>query len=267
MADASAVHLSRLAPVRAEGDVFVEGAPRFDDGLPSMYGGRVLAHAVWSALMATDVERFQPHALHAHFVGAARPDQVLEATVSRSRDGRAFVLRAVSVAQAGRLVMVATVSSHVDESGDSWPAAEEPWVPPPATAHVLATPLAGFDVRAPGGASELGWPRHPLWIRSSESLPDDPRLHAALLTYVSDAGLVWASRGLGTAELPTYRLASLDHALWIHRPPRMDAWLRFDAEAIVNEGARGLTRGWFTDQDGRLVATVMQESLIRPPVA
>lgn len=268
MADVLSTHPIRLMPARVADDEYAEGRPRFDDGLPNMYGGRVLAHAVWSGLLCTDIDQFAPHSVHAHFVGAARPDLELEARVERVRDGRAFVLRSVSVTQAGRLVMLASISSHLDEPGDSWPGAGDSTVAPPQHGPLsLATPLTGFDVRAPAGVSELGWPRHPVWLRWGTPLPADPRLHAALLGYVSDAGLVWASRGAGTAELPSYRLASLDHALWIHRPPRMDQWLRFDATPVVNEGARGLTRASFTDERGQLVATVMQESLIRPPTS
>jgi acyl-CoA thioesterase II len=264
--DVVSTDLTLLAPVRTAGGQFTEGEHRYRDGLPNMYGGHVLAHAVWSALMTTDPAHLLPHSVHAHFVEAARPGEVLVADVERVRDGRSFALRAASIRQAGRLVMLATVSSHVAEAGDTWPEAErDPGSPPRWSNPDVATPLAGFDVRTELGLSEMGWPRHPVWIKAATPLPDDPRLHAALLAYVSDAGLVWASRGAGTRQLTSYRLASLDHALWIHRPHRMDAWLRFDAQPVVNQGARGLTRGSFTDQRGRLVASVVQETLIRPP--
>ena len=258
--------LGLLAPVEAAQGVFTEGAVRFRDGLPNMYGGHVLAHALWSALLTTDMGVVRPHSLHAHFVEAARPETPLLAHVSKVRDGRSFALRRVDVVQSGRTVLLATVSSHREEPGDSWPAPRRLDPPPEAGGHLeLATPLAPFDVRAPNGSSEFGWPRHPFWVRSRTDLPDDGCLHAAVLAYISDAGLVWASRGAGTRELPEYRLASLDHALWIHRPPRVDTWLRFDAQPVVNEGARSLTRASLIDEDGQLVATVVQEALLRPP--
>jgi acyl-CoA thioesterase-2 len=264
--DAVSADLTLLAPVRTADGRFAEGEQRFRDGLPRMYGGHVLAHAVWSALMTTDPDRVLPHSVHAHFVDAARPEELLVAGVDQVRDGRSFALRTAAVEQAGRLVMLASISSHVAEVGDTWPEPErDPGSPPRWSNPDVATPLAGFDVRTTTGVSEMGWPRHPLWIKAAAPLPDDPRLHVALLAYVSDAGLVGASRGAGTRELTSYRLASLDHALWIHRRHRMDDWLRFDAHPVVNVGARGLIRGSFTDRRGRMVATVMQETLIRPP--
>lgn len=129
----------------------------------------------------------------------------------------------------------------------------------------LSPPLDGFDVRPMRGVSEGQWPRHPFWIKTHGDVGDDPALHVAVLAYMSDMGLAWTSRALGTGKLAGFQLASLDHGLWIHRRPRVDRWLKFVASPLVNHGARGLVKGALLDETGDMVATVMQETLIRPP--
>jgi acyl-CoA thioesterase-2 len=243
-----------------------ETPPLFDDGLPAHFGGRILAQALHAAGLTVE-RRLAPHALHATFVEAGRPCVRSTYDVDEVRDGRSFATRAIAVRQGGAVVLQAMVSFHVEEPGERWGLESDP-VPLPrgvsGDRDQLASPLMRFDVRVPSGISVSGWPRHPFWIRSTEALGDDPRVHAAIIAYISDMGLAWTSRGRGPVGELDFRLASLDHALWLHAAARADEWLYFEAEPVVNVGARGLARGRLRTADGGLIASMTQEALLRP---
>ena len=120
-----------------------------------------------------------------------------------------------------------------------------------------------FETRvAPGSSME--WPMQPFWFRTRSPIEDDPLLRACALTFISDIGLVSAARPPGPAHRPgPGGAASLDHALWFHRPVDPHQWHLYDASAICHTDARGLARGSITALDGTLIASVMQESLWR----
>lgn len=260
--------LGRMFDLRHDASgLLTESLPLFDDGLPAHFGGRILAQAL-SAAASTVPAYLRPHSIHANFVDAGRPGIPSTYDVTQVRDGRLFATRVVAVRQGERAVLHASVSFHGVESGEEWGLAGEPAEPFGSNGlgmEQLATPIGEFEVRLPDGVSEGGWPRHPFWIRSRERLGDDPAVHASVLAYVSDMGIVWAARGAGTEQMLVFRLASLDHALWLHVPARADEWLQFSAEPVVNYGGRGLARGQIRTADGRLVASVAQEALLRPP--
>ncbi|MCK5892607.1 acyl-CoA thioesterase domain-containing protein [Aeromicrobium sp.] len=258
--------LSRVARLQAiSPERHRESEPLFDDGLPRHYGGRSLAQAVRAAGLTVD-EAMVVHSVHASFLAGGEVGVPVELAVASLRDGRSFATRGVDSWQGASRVLQAMVSFHRPERGDEWdPHPDRPLPPLPAgRASGVVSPLAGFEIRAEHGVSERGWPRHPYWFRTVDRVDDDPRVHECLLAYVSDAGLVWASRRLGTAGLVDRQLASLDHAMWFHRRPRVDEWMVCEAEPVVNTGARGLTSARIRDADGRLVASVMQETLFRP---
>ena len=104
-----------------------------------------------------------------------------------------------------------------------------------------------------------------VWMRATVDLPDDPDVHASVLAFMSDMGVVMAARPPSEGALwESFMAASLDHAVWFHRPLRADQWLFYDLHALTNASARGLVRGTMHTEDGRLVASVTQESLLRP---
>lgn len=243
---------------------FAESSPLYDDGLPRHYGGRSLAQAARAAGLTVD-DALELHSLHASFLVGGEVGVPVAIDVESLRDSRSFSTRSVDSRQGDRHLLHAVVSFHRPEPGDAWDPHPDQPLPErvESSAAELASPLRGFDVRAADGVSELGWPRHPWWVRAREAVDPDPRVHACLLAYVSDAGLVWATRHLGSAGLVGRQLASLDHALWVHQAPRMDQWLLFEADPVVNGGGRGLISARFRDREGRLVATVVQESLFR----
>ena len=119
-----------------------------------------------------------------------------------------------------------------------------------------------FEIRT-AGAGVDDWPIQPMWFRSREPVEDDPLVRACALTFISDVGLVPTARPPG-AEVPRGGAASLDHALWLHRPFDPQQWHLYDAEALIHCDARGLGRGSILGEDGTLVASVAQESLWRP---
>jgi acyl-CoA thioesterase-2 len=206
--------------------------------------------------------------MHAYFIRPGRPGIPLDLTVDRTRDGRSFTTRRVTARQNDEAIFIMDASFHVIEDGEDWQ--------PPAPPAVLADPSTldarpwsarrfarPFELRPVGGPGEEGFPAmHPFWVRADGRLPDDPALHACVMAYMSDMGVVPASlapgrrRGLGMG-------ASLDHSLWFHRPARADEWLLFFVEPATNYGSRGLARGGMHDQAGRLVLSVAQETLIR----
>jgi acyl-CoA thioesterase-2 len=250
-----------------------------------VFGGQVLAQALVAASRTT--EDRAPHSLHAYFLLGGDPKEPIVYEVERVRDGRSFTTRRVVARQRGEAIFVSTISFQVAEPGfdhaspmpdaPSPEASIDPHVALAALDDPLRTRLQGFlDTVAPmefrpidasrfirGGAGE---PRQSLWIRIGGKLPDAPMIHRAALAYLSDLSL------LDTALIPhglnilsnRVQVASLDHALWFHRPFRADAWLLYVQDSPSASGARGLTRGELFTQDGVLVASVAQEGLMRP---
>ena len=256
-----------------------------DIGTERVFGGQVLAQALLAASLT--VEERLAHSLHAYFLRAGDPEAPIVYSVDRSRDGRSFSARRVVAIQHGRPIFTLAASFQVDEEGLEHQFGI-PEVPAPEQLSTSALlPRADFDhmpknmqrwldrfgpfeFRPVRGADpDDRRPQPPykeLWFKLHGQLEDDPRLHRALLAYVSDFHLV------GTATLPhgiswvqgNLMIASLDHAMWFHRDFRLDDWLLYSCDSPSTSGGRGLARGRVFTQDGRLVASVVQEGLVRP---
>jgi acyl-CoA thioesterase-2 len=254
-------------------DVF--RAPPVPTSLQRTFGGQVVAQALAAAIRtAPDVMR--AHSLHGYFLRPGHPGRPADLQVDRLRDGASFATRLVTVVQGGDAIFTMTASFQAEEPGpehqDAMPAAPHPdgttgfRSPGAALERVMRTDWSDWEFRTvaeerpPGAAPE---PRKSYWLRHRARLGDDPALHACALVYLSDLALV------GTAALPhpgpPAMLASLDHAVWLLRPFRVDEWLLYDQASPSSGQGRGLVQGRFFDLRGRLVAVVTQEGLLRWP--
>ena len=252
--------------------------------LQRVFGGQVLAQALMAAARTVPSER-TVHSLHGYFLVAGRTDLPIVYDVEAVRDGGSFSSRRVVARQSGRVMFYLSASFHVHEEGYDH-ADPAPEAPTPEDSPLLTDVLAGLTGRSasgwqhewgaidaryvgdsrPGGA--ISDPAHPararVWVRVAGELPDDPVLHQAALAYTSDLTLIGVSVvPHGVVVGYTVQAASLDHAMWFHRPFRADRWLLYDQVSPSASGALGLSTGRLF-QDGRLVATVAQEGLIRP---
>lgn len=269
------------------GDVFT--GTRGDLGLPRVFGGQVLAQALMAAARTVPADR-PAHSLHAYFLRGGDPLHPVRYAVERVRDGRRLSSRAVRAFQGGATLATVTVS-FADTAG-----ALAHQRPAPVTVPVEQVPSltqisqewgglgpywAGFDlieVRVdprrfePGDRPDLTqWTDH-VWQRVPVPLPDDPPLHQALLVYASDvmqlaAAMVPHGLPVGREEMEgvMWDAVSLDHALWFHRPVRMDDWLLFEQCSPVGAAGRALTRAEVFTATGELVASVVQEGLVPDP--
>lgn len=262
--------------------------------VPRVFGGQVAAQALVAACRSVPEDRL-PHSLHAYFLRPGDPDVPIVYTVDRIRDGRSFTTRRVEAVQHGRPIFHLSASFQVHEVGlehqDPMPPAPDPDTLPtaeetlPHYAQLLGSPevaermmkaRAAVDlryVRKPpfACAGEPGEPRSQVWFRTNGKLDgerDDPMLHICLATYVSDMSLldsVLLAHGRGGWAVGDVVGASLDHAMWFHRPFRVDDWLLYDQVSPTSQGGRGLGQGRIYTRDGRLAVSVIQEGLIRVP--
>lgn len=255
-----------------------------DTHVKRMYGGKVLGEALEAAQLTVADDR-PAHSLHAYFLREADAFHPVIYEVDRSRDGRSFSARRVTAIQHGQPIFTMEASFHRVESGIAYQGKMAEVPPPEAVAPLewdwgsfeaqppryqrMMTIVAPFEIRQIDGANgtkdALGNPIRRSWVRTSERLPDEPDMHRAILAYLSDYGLIWTLLGhhgftLGTTNLV---VASLDHAMWFHRPFRVDEWLLYHCEGVASAGARGLARGSFYTREGELVVSVAQEGLMR----
>ena len=254
--------------------------------LQRVFGGQVAAQALRAACHSVPEGRFV-HSLHSYFLRGGDTSVPIVYDVERIRDGGSFSTRRVTARQHGRSIFYLTASFHLEEEGFDHQD-EMPAVPPPEECPDLAEVLgtvssraadawrrewAALDVRyvgdtRPGGSLEQdGHPaRSRLWFRAHGELPDDRVLNTCVLTFASDLTLLSSAvipHGVLLGS-PSVQAASLDHAIWFHRPARADQWMLYDQQSPSARGARGFaTAGIFT-QDGTLVASAAQEGLIRP---
>jgi acyl-CoA thioesterase-2 len=276
-ADPLADLLARLDVEALDADLYL-GDPEPGDAGP-LFGGFVASQATMVA--GRSVTDGALHSLHAYFLRPGRHDLPIRYVVHRIRDGRTFTTRRVVAHQGGEAIFNLSASFARPEEGIAHQS-PMPEAPPPESmpdwederARILGDPKA----RRPDGAIEVRVcdPDDPdpgvklpasrrVWMRPRGPLPDDPLVHAAVLVYATDRTL------LGTAArphgLPWGRRigASLDHAVWLHHPPRFDGWVLYASESPVAHAARGLIFGAMYDLDGRRVASVAQEGLIRIP--
>ena len=255
-----------------------------DIGTPQVFGGQVLGQALSAA--CSTVDQRVVHSLHAYFLRPGDVNAHIVYQVEHARDGRSFSNRRVIAIQHGKQIFNMTASFQIPEPGMEHQASM-PDVPGPDGIPDLPVAKPGeieklpkkiqrflqhrrpFFVRVvPRGDGEIQRlePVKYVWMKAIEPLPDDPAMHQRLLAYISDYQL------LATATLPhgdldvmrdNLQMASLDHAMWFHRPCRVDQWLLFALDSPSASGARGLARGQVFGQDGILFASTAQEGLIR----
>ena len=284
MTDALVDELVALLRLERLEDNLFRGESR-DIGTHYVFGGQVLGQALSAAQQTVDADR-SAHSLHAYFLRAGDIQKPIVYNVERTRDGHSFSVRRVVAIQHGQPIFNCSVSFQVAEDGvehqlpmpsvpkpDDLPA--RPQLPPDELARIPAKLQRWLGMRGPFEFRRV-YPRDELnpgkqppfqhvWFRLIARAPDDVVLHRAMLAYASDFHLV------GTTTFPhgisylqkNVQMASLDHALWFHRPFRADEWLLYSCDSPTVQGARGLARGMIYSLDGRLVASTAQEGLIR----
>ncbi|EFV12590.1 acyl-CoA thioesterase [Segniliparus rugosus] len=239
--------------------------------LPRTFGGQVAAQALMAAVNTVPEDRI-PHSLHGYFLRPGRPHEPTVFTVGRVRDGGSFTTREVHAIQDGETIFAMTASFQVHTDGvehqdemPGVPAPEECAAPP--TWQYFAEEWPDWDVRrVPREAlvdADRALARQRVWIRHREPLPDSRALHIGGLAYLSDMTLLMAARGPHGGLKTQAKVASLDHAVWIMRPFRVDEWLLYDQISPSAQGGRALVQGKLFDQSGRLVAAVAQEGGIK----
>jgi acyl-CoA thioesterase-2 len=268
-----------------EVDIFRGRSPQ--KGWKRVFGGQVIAQALVAA--SRTVEGRAPHSLHAYFILPGDPLVPIVFEVDRIRDGKSFTTRRVVAIQHGKAIFSLAASFQIDEQGvehaATMPPAPDPDTLPGPTDLLRSAGEAAqlrlqaffdrirpIEVRpidlsryAPGARGLPREPRQSLWIRIAGRLPDDPAVHRAALAFLSDMTLLdtaLAAHGFSVSD-PEFQVASLDHALWFHRPCRADEWLLYVQDSPNSGGSRALTRGLLYSRTGVLVASVAQEGLIR----
>jgi acyl-CoA thioesterase-2 len=254
-------------------------------GWQRVFGGQVIGQALVAAVRTVEASR-PPHSMHAYFLLAGDPKVPIIYDVDRIRDGKSFTTRRVTARQHGHPIFSMLVSFHTDELGLDHQA-KMPDVPLPEDLPsesevrekilpAMSDPVRRYyererpiELRPVEFDRYLGkkYPdgRFNVWIKTTGKLPDDPAIHQCVLAYTSDMGL------LDTALVPhgrtlfekEFMAASLDHALWLHRPFRADEWLLYAQDSPNLHGSRGFSRGLIFTRDGTLVASVAQEGLVR----
>ncbi|TNE86266.1 MAG: acyl-CoA thioesterase II [Deltaproteobacteria bacterium] len=256
--------------------------PTRDLGWGQVFGGLVLGQALAAADATVPDDRLC-HSLHGYFLRPGSLAEPITYTVEAIRDGGSFTTRRVTAWQHGEAIFGLAASFHVFEEGfehhDPMPDAPDPdgllseaelarradsplpWDRRSAERAMTICPARPMDPRHP----EVREPHRQVWYRASDELPADPRLHRRLLAFASDShfmttalqphGVSWATRGI--------QCASLDHCMYFHRDFSLSEWLLYDVHSASASGSRGLVRGAFYTRDGRLVASTVQEGLIR----
>ena len=261
---------------------FVGESPQ--TGAQRVFGGQVAGQALVAAGRTVDPAR-TVHSLHGYFVRPGDPTEPIEFSVETIRDGRSFSVRRSTAQQYGKTIFFMSASFQVHEEGLDHHSAPPDGVPHPdevATMHdwvqrypsragAFAAAPQAIDVRyvgVPGWVppgDRVAQEQQRVWMRIDGTLPDDPLIHACALTYASDLSLldsvlsvhgeVWGPGGVIGA--------SLDHALWFHRPFRADEWFLYDCTSPSASGSRGLASGRMFTEDGRHIASAVQEGLLR----
>lgn len=248
------------------------------------FGGQVAAQALMAA--GRTVERGRVHSLHSYFLRPGDPTTPILYEVDRIRDGKSFTTRRVVAIQHGRAIYNMQASFHVEEVSLEHQI-PMPDVPGPDTIPPVLELIDGagaivdewFKRQHPIDQRFIGGPpwsptrnkstHQQLWIRADGELPDDPLLHAGVVTYASDMSLFDAILAPHSIRWDEGRFmgASLDHCMWFHRDVRADEWLLYDTDSPIAHGARGLARGFLFNQAGELCVSLVQEGLTRviPP--
>jgi acyl-CoA thioesterase-2 len=256
-----------------------------DTGSPQVFGGQVLGQALRAAHSTIEDGRVV-HSMHAYFLRRGDFTKPIVYQVDRSRDGGSFSARRVVAVQNGEQIFICSASFQTPEQGLEYQATA-PAVPPPDDLKPMTKPTQAeidklpeklrrwlkierpFEFRPVQPYNPLApvasTPVRQIWMRAVDKLPDDDTLHRCLLAYISDYWL------LDTSTMPhgssflrgNLVMASIDHAIWFHRPARVDDWLLYNLDSPSSSGARGFARGSFYSRSGVLVASTAQEGLIR----
>jgi acyl-CoA thioesterase-2 len=271
------VQLLDLEPI--EVNIFRGVSP--DEERQRVFGGQVAGQALVAAARTVEPGR-SVHSLHAYFLRPGDPTVPILYEVDRIRDGRSFTTRRVVAVQHGRAIFNVQASFQVPEEGLEHQEAK-PDAPDPLELPTLRERMAPYaerfgdwylrprpiDIRhvdwTPPDRSDALPPHQRVWLRADGRLPDDPVLHACVLTYASDMTLLDTTllpHG-GSWHAPDLFMASLDHAMWFHRPFRADEWVLYSQDTPSASGGRGLGRGHLFTADGQLAVSVVQEGLIR----
>ena len=256
-----------------------------NEGWQRVYGGQVIGQALVAASRTVEENR-TAHSLHGYFLRAGDKDIPILYKVDRIRDGKSFTTRRVVAVQRGQAIFTMSISFQAFEEGlshqfdmpvvplpedlptederrnefaKSWPAEFQDSYS--GLSAILLKPINPVDPFYPEPAEAM----QRCWMRCADQLPDDPRIHQCALAYLSDWSL------LDTATRPhavsfmrdNVQVASLDHAMWFHRPFRADEWLLYDQDSPSASGARGFNRGLIYNRAGELVASTTQEGLVR----
>ncbi|UQA95302.1 acyl-CoA thioesterase [Streptomyces halobius] len=296
MTDALQSLLDLLSLERIEQDIFRGRSTA--SIVPRVFGGQVAAQALVAAGRTVPADR-PPHSLHAYFLRPGDPGAPIVYTVDRIRDGRSFTTRRVVAVQHGQPIFHLSASFQLPEEGlehqEPMPPAPDPLELPtaaemlpryadrftgPGVVERLLESRAAIDLRYVdeppfATAGEARDPRSQVWFRTQGKLDDDggiprPLLDICLVTYVSDMTLldsILLAHGRGGWAVGDVVGASLDHAMWFHRPLRADDWLLYDQESPTAQGGRGLGKGRIFTADGQLAVSVIQEGVVRVPRA
>ncbi|MCK8781364.1 acyl-CoA thioesterase II [Rhizobium sp. NTR19] len=256
-----------------------------DIGWQRVFGGQVIAQALMAAQRTVDADRFV-HSLHAYFMRPGDPAVPILYQVERIRDGSSFATRRVVAIQHGKAIFSLSASFQIEEDGfdHQFPMPEvtppeqlmgekefkELFLPKaPATVRRYWEQERPIEVRPTSLVHYLSKdklePRQDIWVRTVGEVPNNRHYQAAVLAYLSDMTLLDVSlypHGISLFD-PTMQAASLDHAMWFHRPVQFDDWLLYSQDSPSASGARGMTRGSIYTRSGTLIASVAQEGLIR----
>jgi acyl-CoA thioesterase-2 len=256
------------------------------EGWQRVYGGQVLGQALVAASRTVEDETRVAHSLHGYFLRPGDTTIPILYNVDRIRDGKSFTTRRVVAIQRGQAIFNMSASFQVMEAGleHQFPMPE---VKPPE--DCISNQQLREEFANKADTADASWPSRPepiemrfvepinefdpepmpplqhSWIRTVDKMPDGLRLNQCLLAYASDMTLLDTSyrpHGIGWTN-ENFQVASLDHAMWFHRPFKSDDWLLYAQESPFSGGARGFSRGTFFDSDGRLIASAAQEGLIR----
>jgi acyl-CoA thioesterase II len=249
-----------------------------------VFGGQVAGQALVAAARTVDDPARLVHSLHAYFLRPGDPLVPILYQVDRIRDGKSFTTRRVVAIQHGKAIFNLQASFHRPEPGLDFQIPMDAGVPGPDELPDFWTRMTPYKEvlgdwldrprpidtryvdRMPAERRGPQEPEQRVWLRADGTLPDDPVLHACIVTYASDMTLLDTTllpHGLSLWNDDRLQMASLDHAMWFHRPFRADEWLLYHQTTPSTSDARGLAVGTIFTQDGRLAVTVVQEGLVR----
>lgn len=246
------------------------GDDLYDTAIPGsgyLFGGCTVSCALVAA--GRTAPGFAPKSVQAHFLRSGEWGRRASFRVARWPDTRSFASRTVTVVQEDRVLAVVSASLHRPEEGPSWQRAAPPPVPPPdelaPTPVHLPVPL--MEVRRVETSASVQHSWHPYWARCGAPIGEDQTTHAAAIAFMSDYVVIFSLHDARPAVAPTDTIRTINHALWFHRPLCADRWHLFSSEPQSVSAGRGLTLGTVFDEDGALVASFVQETVIRPPAA